>query len=150
MRSAKHRKWLGLLAVAAAVACTPRDPGSEGTPGRDGLVTSMEVETAGGVVRMTLHVTNDTSQPLELEFTSGQRYDFAVTRPDGESLWTWSADKSFIQALGSETIPAGGTLRYSEEWDPAGLTGDFVATGTVTSRNRAVAQSAYFDLTEEE
>jgi len=139
-----------LVAVLAAGACAPRDSEPNGTAdpagSESGLVTTLEVEDRDGIVRFLLHVTNTTASAVELEFTSGQRYDFQVARQDGETVWTWSATRSFIQSLGTATLGAGESLRYSADWEPGGLTGDFVATGMVTASNRMLQQSAHFTV----
>lgn len=140
------------LAVGFAPGC-----GSAGyetlpdsAPSGDPLVATIAVETGDGAVVLTLHVTNPTSAPVELEFTSGQRFDFAVSRANGEAMWRWSADRSFMQALGTETLPAGGSLRYSATWPAAGAQGEFVARGEVTSSNRPVNQAVRFELAGDE
>jgi len=142
---------LSLGVWAGGCARSEPTPGVQESEGvSSDLVATMQVEPAAGEVGLTLHVTNTTSAPIELEFSSGQRFDFTVTRLDGESLWTWSADKSFMAALGQETVPAGGSLRYEAEWPSQGLRGEFVATGTLTSTNRRVAQSVRFELAGDE
>lgn len=141
-----------LLAALAAgcVGCAPRedaemsDGGAEADAGP--LVTTMEVEAGGEVVRLTLHVTNTTPEPVELEFPSSQRYDFAISRLDGESVWHWSAARSFAQVLGTETLPGGGSVRYEAEWPSEGRSGEYVATGEVTALNHDIRQAVRFEL----
>ena len=145
-------KVAALLAALATgwVACTPResaemtDGAAESNAGT--LVTTMEVEAGGEMVRLTLHVTNPTTEPVDLEFPSSQRYDFAISRVDGESVWHWSAARSFAQALGTETLPGGGSLRYEAEWPSEGRSGEYVATGEVTALNHDIRQSVRFEL----
>jgi hypothetical protein len=110
------------------------------------LASSVEVEVRGDSVRLVLHVTNPTDQPVALEFSSGQRYDFAVRTRDGTDVWRWSADKSFMQAVGSETIPPGGTLDYSEVWAPGNRSGSFVAVAELTSTSHRIQEQAAFQL----
>jgi hypothetical protein len=110
------------------------------------MASSVEVEVRGDSVRMVLHVTNPTDQPVVLEFSSGQRYDFAVRTAGGADVWRWSADKSFMQALGSETIPPGGTVDYSESWAPGNRTGSFVAIAELTSTSHRIQEQAAFQL----
>ncbi len=97
---------------------------------------------------LRLHVTNVSAEPVELEFTSGQRYDFQVTTEAGEILWTWSADKSFMQALGTETLAPGASLTFSEAWPTNGQRGRYIAIGAVTSTNEPVRQSVIFEVRE--
>ena len=65
-------------------------------------------------IRMDLIIKNYTNEPVILNYTSGQRYDFALLDASQEGLYTWSADKLFIQQLSSETIGAGESIGYSE------------------------------------
>ena len=143
------RTWL----VAAALLGCSQSQGparEESVVESEGLSATMSVETGADVVRLTLHVTNTSGAPIELEFTSGQRYDFQVAQVDGdvigETLWTWSMDKSFMQALGTETLAAGASLSYTEEWSAGGRRGDFAGIGTLTSSSHPVQQSVRFEL----
>lgn len=65
-------------------------------------------------IQMELIIKNYTNEPVTLNYTSGQRYDFALLDTSRESLYTWSADKLFIQQLSSETIASGESIGYSE------------------------------------
>ena len=150
------RTWLRVAALAAAVSACSTSPSGEvtvedSTVSAEGLAASMQVEAGDDAVRLTLHLTNTTTAPIELEFSSGQRYDFQVAEVAddgmvGETLWTWSADKSFMQALGSETLAPNASLSYSEEWQANGARGDFVGIATITSTSHPIRQMARFDL----
>ncbi|HEX6588197.1 MAG TPA: BsuPI-related putative proteinase inhibitor [Longimicrobiales bacterium] len=147
MRGASGRRVAVLLAGLGLGAGCGSTPAAEGvvTPSGD-LAATMEVDVGDESTTLRLHVTNVSDHPVELEFTSGQRYDFAVTTEDGESVWTWSADKSFMQALGTETLAPGASLRFSEAWPSNGLRGRYIAVGRITSTNEPVQQSVIFDL----
>jgi hypothetical protein len=47
--------------------------------------------------RLTLRQTQDT--PLELRFPSSQVFDFAIRNDKGETVYTWSANKLFLQQV---------------------------------------------------
>jgi hypothetical protein len=149
------RTWLTAAAAAGVLAgCSPTPSGEvtvEESMAAEGLAATMQVEAGADAVRLTLHVTNTTSAPIELGFTSGQRYDFQVAEVGdggrvGETVWTWSADRSFIQAVGTETLAPNASLSYSEEWATGGLRGEFVGIGTLTSSTHPVRQMARFEL----
>lgn len=141
-----------IIAVLSAwlAACT----GGEETPGpgpdservetdashtpRD-LATSLIARVRDGGVAFALNITNAGAQPIRLDFNSGQRFDVSVTDADGAEVWRWSADRSFIQVLGSETVEPGGTLTYEAEWAGA-APGTYRATGLVTASNRDIRQ----------
>ncbi len=110
------------------------------------LASSVEVEVGANTVRLVLHVTNPTDQPLALEFTSGQRYDFAIRTAEGGDVWTWSADKMFAQVLGTETIAPGASLDYSEVWQPGDRKGSFVAIASLSSTSHPIREQAAFSL----
>ena len=147
---------VGVLATGLA-GCnrSGAEPVAEPMLSPEGLAATMGVETGHDVVRLTLHVTNTSGAPIELQFTSGQRYDFQVVEVDdagqvGETVWTWSADKSFMQAVGVETLEPGRSLTFTEEWASAGVRGDLLGRGTLTSTSHPVAQSVRFELTGDE
>ncbi|MEO5818278.1 MAG: BsuPI-related putative proteinase inhibitor [Gemmatimonadaceae bacterium] len=99
--------------------------------------------TVDSVVTLTLTVNNPTSSPVTIDFSSGQHFDFTVCdAPAGAILWVWSADRLFMQALSSETIPANGKLEFTGQWKPT-KSGSFVATGSLVSlSHRAIAKAS--------
>ena len=108
------------------------------------LASSLQVEVNAQDVRLVFHITNTSNQPIVLEFNSGQRYDFAV-HSGGRELWRWSADRMFTQALGTETIAPGETLRYSERWPVSGTAGQLTAIAELKSTNHPIQQRAVFE-----
>lgn len=147
------RRIAVLAAVLLATACTPVPrPAQGGAPAPRGdaasadLASSLSVETAGDSVRMTLQVTNAAAGPLTVAFASGQTYDFAVLR-GGETLWQWSADKRWMQALRDETLAPGETRTYTEAWVPgAAARGELTARAWLTSSSHPVERTATFRL----
>jgi hypothetical protein len=147
------RRIAVLAAALLAAACTPVPPPAQGGPSAPGgdaasaeLASSLSVETAGDTVRMTLQVTNAAPGPLRIAFSSGQTYDFAVLR-GGETLWSWSADKQFMQALRDETLAPGETRTYTEAWVPGGTArGELTARAWLTSTSHPVERTATFRL----
>lgn len=110
------------------------------------LATSVEVEVGANTVRMVLHVTNPSNQPVVLEFSSGQRYDFAVRMVGGAEVWRWSADQMFTQALGTQTIGPGATVDFTETWNHGGRTGSFEALASLKATNFAIEERAAFSI----
>jgi hypothetical protein len=96
-----------------------------------------------GDVTLTFTVKNPSADAVKVTFPSGQRYDFVVAdSATGQSVWTWSANKSFVAALGEETIPAGGSRTYVEKWTPP-KRGLYLARAVLTSTShRAQAYAA--------
>jgi hypothetical protein len=139
--------WLAVLAACSANQTSDQERANANTPGDSAvtLASSVEVEVGPNDVRLVFHITNPSDRPVVLEFSSGQRYDFAVRNAAGE-VWRWSAAQSFMQALGRETIPPGGSLRYSEAWAPGQRTGVFTVTAQLTALNHPIEQRANFEI----
>lgn len=150
------RTWLTMAVLAGVAACstTPGEGGVEESVSPAGLAATMQVETGDDAVRLTLHVTNTSGAAMELGFTSGQRYDFQIAEVNadgtvGETVWTWSADKTFMQALGTETLQPNASLSYAEEWRANGARGEFIGIGMITSATHPVRQMTRFELVSE-
>jgi len=61
--------------------------------------------TAGsGPVSATLRLQVNSPTPLTLSFTSGQEYDLALNDNAGNTIWIWSASRTFLQALHQRTV----------------------------------------------
>ena len=116
-------------------------PGCSGPPAGDldrpeaGVQVSVDADrdvyAPGDTIFLDLTITNPTDTPVTLRFPSGQRYDFMILDASGESVWTWSADKGFIQVRGEEQIGPGEALVFSEAF-PGELTpGRYTVRGSV-------------------
>lgn len=127
---------IGVVVLAATLAaCAGRNGQvTDGYP----LAASLEARVSDAAVQLTLHVTNVSEQPVPLEFSSAQQYDFVVRRESGETVWSWSAARSFAQVLTSDTVPPGQTRRYTADWNHEGRTGSFVAEGSLLAIDRSV------------
>ena len=134
-----------LFACLLLASCAPHDPGRLPPPASD-LLPTVQAEMHGDSVHFVLQVTNTTTAPVPLNFTTGQSYDFVVKQADRE-IWRWSGGRSFTQALRDVVLAAGETRRYDASWaPPAGATGEFVVDATMMLRERPVAQSTRFRL----
>jgi hypothetical protein len=147
------RPALAAIAMAFFAACHPAvvqapAPHVGDAAGPAGpLITTLQTDAAPDSVRFTLQVTNGSQVPVTLNFSSGQSYDFTV-RDGGATVWTWSADRAFMQALRSETLAPGQTLGWSETWHPAAsLRGHtLTATARLTSTSHPVERTQTFRL----
>lgn len=59
------------------------------------------------VLNARLTLRNTLAQPIELTFPSGQRFDLVIRNAAGVQVGTWSANKTFIAAVGTERIGPG-------------------------------------------
>jgi hypothetical protein len=143
------RFLIGLAVLAACSANqTPNEERADNASRPDSavkLASSVEVEVGANDVRLVFHVTNPSDRPVVLEFSSGQRYDFAVRNADGAEVWRWSAARSFAQSLGTETIPPGGSLDYHAVWESGDVVGSYTAIAQLTALNHPVEQRTEFE-----
>lgn len=137
------------VALALIAACAPR-PNDGGDMNGADLLPSVQATAVGDSVHFVLQVTNTTDAPIELVYPSGQSFDFQVEDGSGEIVWTWSANRMFIQAIREETIAAGETLTHSASWQPEEYgelpPGEYTVLGTLTVMDRTVQQRTTFRL----
>ena len=107
------------------------------------LRTTIAAAATASLVTFEMRVTNPQTVPLALRFNSAQQYDFRVRRFDGTTVWLWSADKGFTQALTSRTLAPGETAVYTATWIPT-VRGDLAVDGRLTSTSYAAGAAATF------
>jgi len=136
-------------AALAAAACTnqPAVPQEARTAMPDAqltvsLATDKPRYAPGEPIALTLSATNGTAQPVTLQFSSGQRYDFVIEDAAGRTFWQWSADRGFIQMLGDETVSVGAALVYRERVEQRLASGAYRITGIVTAMGGALKATA--------
>ncbi|MDR7416903.1 MAG: BsuPI-related putative proteinase inhibitor [Armatimonadota bacterium] len=81
-----------------------------------GVLTDRARYGQGEPVRMELRVHNRGFRPVTFEFSTTQRYDFRVLRPDGTVVWQWSHDRVFAQVLGTLVLQPGEVRIERETW----------------------------------
>jgi len=91
-----------------------------------------------------LTIRNTQPEPLELHFTSSQRYDMIIRDAQGNSVFTWSASRSFLQVLGTEVI-ANGQRTWVITAPVSFPEGSYVAEAWLTTEGgkRYAAQAAF-------
>jgi hypothetical protein len=108
------------------------------------LLPGLRAAANGRDVTLTFTVTNTSAAPVQLQFNSGQQYDFVVrSATTGSIVWQWSADKGFITALTSRTLASGESAVYMEHF-AAPAAGVYNAQAMLTSSShRAGAATAF-------
>ncbi|MBT8217327.1 MAG: hypothetical protein KJO17_10795 [Acidimicrobiia bacterium] len=82
------------------------------------------VEVGDNSVDFVALVTNSSTGPMDLRFLTGQSAEVTLQDPaTGESVYQWSADRSFDQAIRDVTLAAGETLRFVLDEPDVGLAG---------------------------
>jgi hypothetical protein len=72
-------------------------------------------EMKDGVIHMKLTITNNSASKVVINHSSGQKFDFELLDAGRNSLYRWSADKSFIAALTQTVIEPGKSLEFSDD-----------------------------------
>ncbi|RIW39011.1 hypothetical protein D3H55_01270 [Bacillus salacetis] len=63
-------------------------------------------------------VKNQTEEEVTFQFSSSQRYDFAVKDSSGKQIYLYSSAAAFMQVLGEETLAQGEELSYTIKLPP--------------------------------
>jgi hypothetical protein len=72
-------------------------------------------ELKDGVIHMKLTITNNSALKVVINHSSGQKFDFALLDTGRNSLYRWSADKSFMAALTETVIEPGKSIEFSDD-----------------------------------
>jgi hypothetical protein len=145
-------RWTLTLA-ALALACSGQDsgppPAAQGAVSDSSLAVTVSTDRPfymrGDAITITLVVRNTGTAAQTLEFSSGQRYDFAI-EDTRAPVWRWSADKSFIQVLGEETIAPGDSLMFRERFSGELTAGSYRALGMVVRMGSELSATANFEI----
>jgi len=148
----RYRGLLTLGGLLVALACDGRqaEPPVARSAVSDpswavSLTSDRPVYVRGEDVTLTLVARNATAASQTLEFSSGQRYDFAIEDARAP-VWRWSASQAFIQMLGEETVAPGDSLVYRERFNGELPAGRYRAEGIVTRMGDALRATAEFEI----
>lgn len=81
------------------------------------LSVDKPIYAPGETVYITFMKVNLSNKTVTLNYNTSQRYEFKLTYPSGRTLWRWSDDKSFTQALGTLVLAPGQSVRYAEHFE---------------------------------
>ena len=108
------------------------------------LASKFGVQVEPKVIRFALRVTNSSKKRVELQFPSGQTYEFVVLDSIGREVWRWTKGRMFTQALQNKLLDGGETLAINEHWDFIPKSGRYTAIATLNSSNYPVEEKADF------
>ena len=108
------------------------------------LKTKFTVAMDGADVRFSLNVVNATRKNVEVNFASGQAYDFVVVDSVGREVWRWSTGRIFTQSVRNNLLGKGESIDAAETWSPA-QPGKFTAIAKLTSSNYPVEEKVVFE-----
>jgi hypothetical protein len=147
-----------LLAGAVALACGTRSHSDAAVspaaaskrqavkPGDVPIATSFKVRTHPKALEFALNLTNSSKKIVELEFPSGQQYEFSVVDSTGHEVYRWGTGRMFTQSLQNRLLDGGATMRIEERADKALPRGSYIAVATLRSSNFPVEQKFAFQL----
>ncbi|HHU82969.1 MAG TPA: hypothetical protein GXZ26_08200 [Firmicutes bacterium] len=91
------------------------------------------------VIRMALQVYNYSQLPVTFDFTTSQRYDFAIYDSVGREVWRWSDGKVFLPVEGQLILQPGESVVYTAEHRFANKTGQPMPTDLYTLKGELTA-----------
>lgn len=109
------------------------------------LEATLDATVEAGTVTFVFRVENTGDSPVGLTFSSGQTADVSVSEQGREeTVWRWSADRMFTQAIRQRTLDPGEEIREELRWrDPSA--GEYVARGGLAA-NRSVEAETVFSV----
>lgn len=108
---------------------------------RDSFRQESDSFIQGENIEFLLTVTNNSSDPLTLNFLDGQQYDFYINSSIDTEVWRWSADKAFTQALTELVIQAGESIEISQVWNQTLAGGGVISIGNYFAFGSLLDQS---------
>eukprot|EP00456_Euglypha_rotunda_P057200 TRINITY_DN47204_c0_g2_i2.p1 TRINITY_DN47204_c0_g2~~TRINITY_DN47204_c0_g2_i2.p1 ORF type:complete len:342 (+),score=56.71 TRINITY_DN47204_c0_g2_i2:241-1266(+) len=88
------------------------------------------------IINLRLTLENWTKEPIKLNFTSGQSFDFAIRDASGETAFFWSANKLFSAEVRDESVTGEKNWTATEEMDLK--PGDYVLEAWLTTAGKPV------------
>ena len=102
---------------------------------------------AGATLSARLTLRSSSPDPILLNFPSGQSFDFVIRNDNGDTVYSWSAARTFAQIVRNETFgPGEETYGLSAPLDglPAG---HYTAQGYLTTNPAMYLAQGSFDIT---
>jgi hypothetical protein len=142
------RRAIAALTLATFTACAGGSEVSGDRRAVGGVAMTFTVRPArvevGSPVRFTIRLNNVSGQETELDFATGQMYDFTVTRGK-TTVWRWSDGRFFTQSLSTRTIEPLGFLTFAEIWRPT-RAGSFTVHGELKAQGYGRELDGHLDV----
>jgi hypothetical protein len=105
---------------------------------------TVDQQPGGSSVVAKFYLQVDPSSPVTLHFASGQEYEVVLRSADGTVVWTWSADRIFVQSLHDRTVSGEWTITVAV---PRPAAGAYTLQGWLTTIGDTPQFSATIPLT---
>ena len=110
------------------------------------LKSAFVVRAEARAIHFALDLTNATKKNVELEFPSGQEYDFTVMDSTGREVYRWGKERMFTQSLQNRLLDGGETMRFEATAKQELPNGSYVAVATLRSTNYPMQERVPFRL----
>lgn len=138
---------LGTADVRSAMnAVLPRAKAATGPKADAKIDARLNVTVAHTDVHLALDVRNVGGKHAEINFPSGQTYEFVVVDSVGKEVWRWSRRHMFTQGVQNRQLGAGETIQMAETWKQGAKPGRYTAIATLKSSNFPAEQRVEFLL----
>lgn len=106
------------------------------------LEGTLAVSVDSDAVEFEFTVTNAGTEPITMNFPSGQLADIAVSSATGE-VWRWSDGQLFTQAIESRSLAPNESLLHEATW-PDPPSGAYTAQATLAATDIDTGATAEF------
>lgn len=100
-----------------------------------GLLSKVVVKPAARLteagIEASVSITNISDRPIELRYSSGQKYDFILYDSSYNQLYRWSEGKFFTMALESIQINPGESITFKENIDRSKVGEDVISKAAI-------------------
>lgn len=138
------QQGFALASMGGAPALTKNARENTLKSGSATLATRFDVAHAGDDVKFDFRVTNATAKSVEVNFPSGQAYDFVVVDSVGREVWRWAEGRIFTQSVQNKLLGKGEGISITEKWSSA-KAGKYTAIATLRSTNFPVEHKVAFE-----
>jgi hypothetical protein len=112
------------------------------------LERDLTADVGSDAVEFSLTITNGSTEPVEVTYQSGCHADFAVRdrgSDEEREVWRWSNGRMFTQALETEALAPGESVRYVARWeDPT--PGEYDAVANLEATDADIEERTAFTV----
>jgi hypothetical protein len=121
---------LTLTVLSCGTGSSPYGPNSSKIVRDNGVMLTVSSSGQGtGILTFLIELKNGGTNPVSLQFSSGQAFDIAVSNGLGALVWKWSYDKYFTQAFWNLDLKPGDVDTRRGDWDLTANNGSQVPPG---------------------
>ncbi len=129
--------FLAIVSLVVTAFSGPLASSSDRSALSISLATNKAVYENEEPIRITFEVASLARTPLQLEFTSAQRFDVAIINEAGAEVWRWSEGRVFATMMGQEILgPDNPRLTYEAAFTRTLPPGPYQIKAWVTDTSR--------------